>query len=144
DGQRVGDLRDELRLALRGNGVDDPPSALPNRAFRLRDHLRRETAVYDAPELGVLRGIRGDHRADGAHVLGVLGIEHHLDPVGGAESLPVARGCCDVVESGDRPETLAGVGMLVPGYWPLMPELGQRALHVVAQPEVEAGRVDLV
>jgi len=34
--------------------------------------------------------------------------------------------------------------MLVPGYWPLMPELGQRALHVVAQPEVEAGRVDLV
>ena len=144
DGQRVGDLGDELRLALRGDGVDDPPCALPDRAFRLRDHLRSEAAVHDAPEVGVLRGIRGDHRADGAHVLHVLGIGHHLDPVRGAERVPVARGGRDVVEAGDRPEALAGVGMLMPGHRPLVPELGQRALHVVAQPEVEAGRVDLV
>src|SRR6266852_749612 len=144
DGQRVGDLADELRLALRGDGVDDPPGALADRVFRLRDHLRGEAAVHHAPELGVLRGIGGDHRADGAHVLHVPGIDHHLDPVRGAERLPVTGGGGDVVVAGDRPEALAGVRVLVPGDRPLVPELGQRAFHVVAQPEVETGRVDLV
>src|SRR5262249_61738062 len=58
--------------------------------------------------------------------------------------LPVPRGGRDVVEAHDRPEPLAGVGVLMPGDRLLVAELGQRALHVVAQPEVHAGQVDLV
>src|SRR5262249_45271466 len=144
DGQRVGDLRDELRLAFRRNAIDDPAGALPHRALRLGDHLWREPPVYHAPELRVLRGIRGDHRPDGTHVLHVFRIGHHLDPKRGAEGLLVAGGRRDVVEAGDGPEALAGVGVLVPGHRPFAPELRQRALDVVAKPEVEAGRVDLV
>src|SRR5262249_3093801 len=84
------------------------------------------------------------HRANGAEALDVLGVRHHLDAEGRAEGLPVTRGRGDVVVAGERPEPAPGVGMLVPGHRQLVAELGERPVHVVAQPEIEAGRIDLV
>ena len=140
-GKDGGDLGDEVDLALGGDGVDDRPGTEPHRFLGAGDHARGEAAVDHASELGVLRRVRHDHRPDFRETLEVV---HHLDAVGGAERLPVAGGDGDILVAGQGPEALAGVGVLVPRYGALAAKLGEGPVEIVAQPEVEAGGVDLV
>src|SRR6267143_1802015 len=113
DGQRRGHFRHELNPALGSDRVDDLSRAAPNRVLGLRHHARREAAIDDGPELRVLGRVGGDHRPD-PDAIRVLGVRQHLDAVRGAERFPVAGGGDDVVEAGQRPESAAGVRMLVP------------------------------